>query len=102
MTGIASAPALGALLGLLASLGTLLAVSRVPAMRRPTLDDRLAPYLRDAPPGSRLLQLDRTVTPFPTLERIVAPVITWLRGASKASLAEAPACAVDSSGQAAR
>ena len=75
MTGTASAPALGALLSLLASLGTLLAVSRFPAMRRPTLDERLAPYLRDSPPGSRLLQPDRTVTPFPTLERIIAPVI---------------------------
>ena len=76
MTGIASAQVLGALVGLLAALGTLLAVSRVPAMRRPALDDRLAPYLRDRQHRSRLLRQDRTVTPFPTLERIVGPMIT--------------------------
>jgi len=75
VTGMASAPAFGAVLGLLAGLGALLALSRVPALRRPTLDDRLAPYLRDAPRGSRLLREQRTVTPFPTLERIFGPLL---------------------------
>src|SRR5688572_21621620 len=63
----------GALLGLLGVSGVLLALSRVPAFRRPTLDDRLAPYLRDAAQPSRLLRSERALTPFPTLERIAAP-----------------------------
>ncbi|CAB4897056.1 MAG: pilus assembly protein TadB [Actinobacteria bacterium] len=71
----------GALLGLAAGLGLLLAVSRVPALRRPTLDSRLAPYLRDAPQPSRLLLADRTLTPFPTLERLLRPVLGDLSAA---------------------
>lgn len=57
----------GALLGLVGGGGVLLAVSRLPVLRRPTLEDRLGPYLRDAPRVSRLLDAGpRTVTPFPT------------------------------------
>jgi len=66
----------GALLGLVAGSGFLLAASRVPAMRRPQLDDRLAPYLRDTSAPSRLLRSQRALTPFPTLERIAAPFVT--------------------------
>lgn len=66
----------GAGLGILVAAGLLLSVSRVPALRRPRLDDRLAPYLRDASPPSRLLRTERSLTPFPTLERILAPVLT--------------------------
>ncbi len=66
---------LGALLGAVAAFGLLTAVARVPAFRQPTLDDRIAPYLRDAPRPSRLLEAVRSVTPFPTLERIFRPVI---------------------------
>jgi tight adherence protein C len=44
-------------------------------MRRPRLNDRLAPYLRDAPRPSRLLIDGRTVTPFPTIERLLGPVL---------------------------
>ena len=67
-------PALtGAALGLLAGVGLVIAVSRVPALRRPRLEDRLAPYLRDTAAPSRLLRIDRALTPFPTMERIVAP-----------------------------
>ena len=65
----------GAGAGLLAGVGLALAVTRVPAMRRPTLDDRLAPYLRDAARPSRLLATQRALTPFPTLERILAPFV---------------------------
>lgn len=72
---VISPSALGGILGLLSGLGLLLAVSRVPALRRPRLDDRLAPYLRDSPRPSRLLAGVRTVTPLPTLERILAPVL---------------------------
>ncbi|MGH8971269.1 MAG: type II secretion system F family protein [Actinomycetes bacterium] len=65
----------GAGLGLLAGLGLVLAVSRLPALRRPALDDRLAPYLRDSSRPSRLLASHRALTPFPTLERILTPVV---------------------------
>jgi tight adherence protein C len=65
----------GAGLGLLAGGGLALAFSRVPAFRRPQLDDRLAPYLRDSARPSRLLTRERALTPFPTLERIVGPFV---------------------------
>jgi len=66
---------LGAGVGLLGASGVLLAVAASPPMRRPRLHDRLAPYLRDAPRPSRLLEPSRTLTPFPTLERLVGPVL---------------------------
>jgi len=65
----------GAVLGLVAGSGLLLALRRVPVWRRPTLDDRLAPYLRDSARPSRLLVHERALTPFPTLERIIAPAL---------------------------
>jgi tight adherence protein C len=65
----------GAGLGLVVGGGLALAVTRAPAFRRPRLDDRLAPYLRDSAPPSRLLSLERVRTPFPTLERIVGPFV---------------------------
>jgi tight adherence protein C len=69
-------PALaGAALGALAALGLVIAVAYSPPMRRPRLADRLAPYLRDAPRTSRLLTESRTLTPFPTLERLLGPVL---------------------------
>ncbi|RKS72677.1 tight adherence protein C [Motilibacter peucedani] len=66
---------LGALLGLVAGFGAVTAFWRLPVFRRPRLDDRLAPYLRDTPRVSRLLQESRSLTPFPTLERIVGPAV---------------------------
>jgi len=65
----------GAGIGLLAGCGLVISGSRLPWLRRPSLDDRLAPYLRDSAPPSRLLARDRTITPFPTLERLVAPLV---------------------------
>jgi tight adherence protein C len=74
MTGAVHPALLGALLGLAAGLGSWLVVWRL-ASRRITLDDRLAPYLRARPTTSRLLAEPRTRTPFPTAERLVAPVL---------------------------
>jgi tight adherence protein C len=65
----------GALLGLMAAAGICLAVAASPPLRRPRLDDRLAPYLRDAPRPSRLLSDARAFTAFPTLERLLGPVL---------------------------
>jgi tight adherence protein C len=66
---------LGMLLGVVAGLGLWLAVTGTPMARRPTLDARLAPYLRDTPRPSRLLARADTLTPFPTLERLLRPVL---------------------------
>jgi tight adherence protein C len=78
------------LLGLLGGTGLVLAIAYAPPLRTPRLDDRLAPYLRDAPRPSRLLAAPETLTPFPTLERVLRPVLTdatrfldrWLGGAT--------------------
>jgi tight adherence protein C len=72
VTGVAA----GAAVGLLAGGGMALAGGRLPVLHRPRLEDRLAPYLRDSHRPSRLLTRDRTVTPFPTLERILAPFVS--------------------------
>jgi tight adherence protein C len=65
----------GALLGLAAGLGLALAMFRLPAFRRPSLESRLGPYLRDAAGASGYDLSDRTFTPFPTLERLLRPYI---------------------------
>lgn len=62
-------------IGLLTGIGLVTALWRIPLFRRPTLEDRVGPYLRDAPRQSRLLASERTLTPFPTLERILTPVV---------------------------
>ena len=70
----------GALFGLVAGLGLVLVAARLPWRRRPRLDDRLAPYVRDAAPPSRLLGQPalREATPGPlgVLERLLAPVLS--------------------------
>jgi tight adherence protein C len=71
VTGVA----VGAGLGLLVAAGVAMAVAASPPMHRPRLDDRLAPYLRDTAPPSRLLTDRATVTPFPTLERLLGPTV---------------------------
>jgi tight adherence protein C len=68
---------IGALLGLLGGAGLALAVASAP--RAPRLDDRLAPYLRDAPRPSRLL-----AEPLlrPVLKEATAFLDRWLGGAN--------------------
>lgn len=46
---------LGALLGLLGGIGLILALLGSPVLRRRSLADRIAPYISDTPPPSRLL-----------------------------------------------
>ena len=67
--------AVGTLLGVVAGSGLLLTVAGLPASRRASLDDRLGPYLRDTPRPSRLLSSAGALTPFPTLERLLRPVL---------------------------
>lgn len=74
---MSATPAAGALLGLTAVLGVLLVWSRLPARRQPRLDDRLAPYVGERRSARRRVALvEPTVTPFPTLERIVRPYVS--------------------------
>ena len=73
MTGPSAAGA-GAALGALFGVGLWLMWWRL-AARRPTLDARLAPYLRPRGGASRLLRAPVVHTPFPTLERLLAPVM---------------------------
>jgi len=68
----------GAGLGLVGGTGLLLVVTGTPLTRRITLHQRLAPYLRDTPRPSRLLNEGRALTPFPTLERLLGPVLLEL------------------------
>jgi tight adherence protein C len=65
----------GAGLGLVVAAGLSLIVVGSPPMRRARLEDRLAPYLRDTARPSRLLVDRRAVTPFPTLERLLGPIV---------------------------
>jgi tight adherence protein C len=60
----------------LVGLGVALMLRRMPAFRRPTLDDRVAPYVGDASPVARSAPIDRTFTPFPTLERLIRPYLS--------------------------
>lgn len=72
-----SSPALiGAGLGLVLGVGLVLILWRVTA--RPRLIDRVAPYLRERPATSRLLRSSATHTPFPTVERLLSPVLADL------------------------
>ncbi|HEY1485228.1 MAG TPA: type II secretion system F family protein, partial [Micromonosporaceae bacterium] len=71
---------IGAGLGLLAAAGALTATLASPPLRRTRLNERLAPYLPDAARPSRLLNVTSTITPFPTLERLLGPVLRDLAG----------------------
>ena len=66
---------IGVALGGLAGIGGVFAVYGLPRNRRPTLEQRLDPYLRDAPRRSALLLQEPVRTPFPTLERILRPIM---------------------------
>lgn len=63
----------GAGLGGLLGCGATFVVFGTPHNRRPRLEHRLAPYLRDAARPSSLLAQEPVRTPFPTLERILRP-----------------------------
>jgi tight adherence protein C len=66
----------GAVIGLLFGLGVILVALGLPANRRPGLDARLAPYLRDAIPPSRLLT--RIPTQQSRIAALTRPVVADL------------------------
>jgi tight adherence protein C len=65
----------GAGLGLVGGLGLWLALVRLPFLRRTSVEDRVAPYVRDAVPPSRLLREDPARGPLVVVERLLAPVM---------------------------
>ena len=67
----------GALLGLLLALGALLVWQGLPRHRQATLDDRLAPYLRDTPKPSRLLAVE-DVSLTAVIPTVLRPVVSDL------------------------
>ncbi|MFC8502766.1 type II secretion system F family protein [Pedococcus sp. NPDC057267] len=67
----------GALLGAVLGLGLVLVWKGLPLNRRATLDDRLLPYLRDAPRPSRLLST-RQVGGSGALAELARPVVAGL------------------------
>jgi tight adherence protein C len=66
---------LGALVGFVAAVGLLVVVSRLPWRRTPTLEQRLAPYLRDAVPPQRRAAWSAT-SPLGVIERLLTPVMS--------------------------
>lgn len=78
---------LGALLGAVAGVGVLLVYVGLPAHRKPDLDSRIEPYVRDAPVPSRLLstptdRLDVNQVLAPLLRRLGSLVDQFLGGAT--------------------
>ncbi len=65
---------IGAGIGLLAALGLLLAIGSSPPLRRPTLADRVAPYLVDTTAPSELLTTTRP-HPGSALSRLTTPIL---------------------------
>jgi tight adherence protein C len=80
-------PALaGGLVGLALGAGLLLVWVGLPWHRRATLDDRLLPYLRDAPPPSRLLAARHVVVGSTLLDALARPLVRDLAGRIEAVL----------------
>lgn len=67
----------GGLLGLLLALGGMLVYQGLPRHRQATLDDRLAPYLRDTPRPSRLLA-EEEVPLTAVIPTVLRPLVTDL------------------------
>jgi tight adherence protein C len=65
---------MGAAVGLLAGIGIVTAVLGSPPMRRVSIAQRIAPYLRDSPAASRLLSGDRPA-PASIARRLAAPLL---------------------------
>ncbi len=66
----------GMLLGLVAATGVLLVVTYAPPFRSVRLVDRLAPYLHDTPPPSRLLGTATEPGLLSAAHRVFGPVVT--------------------------
>lgn len=70
-----SLPVIGALVGLLGGIGLLMAIVASPLVRRISLSDRVAPYLRDTTRPSLLLG-DAPGAPGGVLRRLLSPLLS--------------------------
>ncbi len=68
----------GALLGCLLAVGVVMVVVGLPVNRRPQLEARLEPYLRDAPRPSRLLAMTSSGVSSLRVSHLLRPVLTDL------------------------
>ena len=66
---------LGGILGAVVAVGLLVAIQATPPLRRPTMSDRIAPYLADAGRPSRLLTGTSVGPTFGALGRLTAPLV---------------------------
>jgi tight adherence protein C len=67
---------IGMLLGLTAALGLILAIRYAPPLRSVRLVDRLAPYVHDSPPPSRLLGTATEAGLLTAIRRVFGPVVS--------------------------
>jgi len=58
------------------AVGVSLVLTYLPVFRRPSLDSRVVPYLGLVTRPSRLLSSQSSVTPWPTVERLIRPLLT--------------------------
>lgn len=65
----------GALLGATLGTGLLLVVRRLPFLRRPSVDDRIAPYLRDLGSVDVFLGVNDSASPFYAVVRLFEPTL---------------------------
>ncbi|MGV8912975.1 MAG: type II secretion system F family protein [Rhodoglobus sp.] len=72
--------------GISAGLGLWSILSLIPRLSRPTLANRVAPYVIDVSAGAREHIAPRSVGPLPVLGVLVVPAVRWLR-TSLASIA---------------
>ena len=77
----------GVVAGLALGVGLWCVVAAVPRFRRPTLADRIAPYLVDVSEHARVLTRRRSSGPLPVLAVLASPLTEALRRASGAVLA---------------
>lgn len=68
----------GGLVGLLGAAGLWLTATGTPFMRRRSLADRMAPYLRDTPRASRLLTEPPSSTTLAPVQRLLGPLLADL------------------------
>lgn len=83
----------GVLCGIGIGLGSWSLLALLPRMRRPTLADRVAPYLVDVSDAARAHAGRRTVQPLPVIGSMLAPVVVVVRTAASRTLGGSDAVA---------
>lgn len=79
MVPVTAALSAAAIFGSMLGLGLWMLVSLVPALRRPSLLARVAPYVQDLSPSAREIVAQRAANPLPVLGATLAPAAEWAR-----------------------